>query len=111
MRASVAGTTSFTVTAAGSDLLIGPQALGYSGQANNLVGALTISTSGAGAYRDILVRNTNAGAGTISGLAGSFRNVALVYDNASSLTVPGMTLSGTLLAKAQSQARCSQRDL
>jgi filamentous hemagglutinin family protein len=96
---AVAGTSGFTVTAATSDLLLGPQT-GFGGQANNFAGALTLAATGAGSYQDIQIRNINAGAGTIGGLGGSLRNVALTYDNAASLTVPGMTLSGTLYVYA-----------
>jgi filamentous hemagglutinin family protein len=91
---AVTGTSTFTVTAAASDLQLGPSSSG--GQANNFAGALTLLASGAGTYRDVLIRNINAGAGTIGGLGGSLRNVALTYDNAASLTVPAMTLSGSL---------------
>jgi hypothetical protein len=92
---TVSGTSGFTVTTATSDLLLGPQT-GFGGQANNFAGALTLAATGAGSYQDIQIRNINAGAGTIGGLGGSLRNVALTYDNAASLTVPAMTLSGTL---------------
>jgi filamentous hemagglutinin family protein len=92
---TVSGTSGLTVTAAASDLLLGPQT-GFGGQANNFAGALTLASTGAGSYEDIQIRNINAGAGTIGGLGGSLRNVALTYDNAASLTVPGMTLSGSL---------------
>jgi filamentous hemagglutinin family protein len=91
---TVSGTSGFTVTAANSDLLLGPASNG--GQANDFAGALTLAATGAGTYRDVFIRNVDAGAGTIGGLGGSLRNVALTYDNAASLTVPGMTLSGTL---------------
>ena len=96
---TVGGTSTFTVTAANSSLLLGP-ATGYNGQSNNFTGALTLATSGSGTYQDVQLRNTNSGAGTIAGLGGSLRNVSLTYDNASSLTIPGMTLSGYLYVKA-----------
>ncbi|MGA2188063.1 MAG: YDG domain-containing protein [Steroidobacteraceae bacterium] len=91
---AVSGTSTFAVTAATSDLLLGPVSNG--GQTNNFAGALTLSATGAGTYRDIQIENISAGAGTIGGLGGSLRNVALTYINAASLTVPAMTLSGTL---------------
>jgi hypothetical protein len=96
---TVTGTTTFTITSADSDLLIGPIS-GYGGQANSLTGVLSILKTGAGGYRDVQVRNTYSGASTITGLSGSFRNVGLIYNNAASLAVPGMTLSGTLTAMA-----------
>jgi filamentous hemagglutinin family protein len=103
---TVAGTSTFTTTAANSDLILGPIVQhyidGWTGAQNNFAGAITIATSGAGAWRDISVKNINSGAGVISGLGAGLRDVLFYFDNASSISVPGMTLSGNLIVDASS---------
>ncbi len=100
---SVTGNASFTVTAANSDLKLGPStnSVSYPGSSNNIAGTVTMATSGSGTFRDIQFRNTNSNAATISGLSGaSLRNVLLKYDNASNVDLPAMTLSGNLTVVA-----------
>jgi filamentous hemagglutinin family protein len=101
---TVGGTSTFTTTAANSDLIVGTIVQhyidGWTGAQNNFAGAITIATSGAGAWRDISVKNINSGAGVISGLGAGLRDVLFYFDNASSISVPGMTLTGNLIVDA-----------
>ncbi|WP_426113163.1 filamentous hemagglutinin N-terminal domain-containing protein, partial [Massilia sp. PWRC2] len=102
---SVGGTATFTVTAANSDLLLGPNLdtyisnNGYQGPANSFSGTVTTATSGAGSFRDVSLRNTSAAAGLITGLTNGLNNVVFYYDNASSLTLPALTVNGNLLVQ------------
>ncbi|MFP4156100.1 MAG: MBG domain-containing protein, partial [Opitutales bacterium] len=89
---TIEGASTFTVTAADSDLLL--QQAG-----NNFIGTVTMSSSGAGSYQDVDFRNTfGGGPAVLSGLesAGQMRNVTLFFDNAPSLELPGMDLTGDL---------------
>ena len=72
---SVAGTTSLTASAANTDILLNTQA-------NNFAGALSFGGTLAN-FRDIGLRNTNAGAAvpTLSGLT-NLRNLTLTFDSA-----------------------------
>jgi filamentous hemagglutinin family protein len=103
---TVGGTSTFTATAVNADLILGPIQQhyidGWSGAQNSFAGAVTISTSGAGAWRDISIKNVNAGAGVISGLGGGLRDVLFWFDNASSISLPAMTLTGNLTVDATS---------
>ncbi len=94
-RIQVAGNTTFTVTKANSTINL---------QQNNnkFDGSVSLNTSGAGTYTNVYLRNISSNAGTITGLGGSLANVTLYYDNAASLTIPGMTLSGALTVTAPS---------
>ncbi len=87
----VEGKSTFTVTAATSDLLI-QQA------ANDMEGTVTMSATGLGSYQDVNFRNIHNGVAVLSGLesAGTMRNVDLYFDNAPSLELPGMNLTGNL---------------
>jgi len=97
----VAGTSVFTTTAANSDLGLGPVLVnylqGYPGAQNSFAGAVTIATSGAGAWRDVLIKNVNSGAAVINGLGGGLRDVLFYFDNATSISLPAMTLTGNLV--------------
>ncbi|HEV7610196.1 MAG TPA: filamentous hemagglutinin N-terminal domain-containing protein, partial [Steroidobacteraceae bacterium] len=98
---TVGGTSTFTTTAANSDLGMGPilahYIATYPGAQNSFAGAVTISTSGAGTWRDISVKNINASAGVISGLGAGLRDVLFWFDNAASISLPAMTLTGNLV--------------
>ncbi len=85
---AVTGTTSFTATAANTDILLDTQA-------NNFVGVLSFAGTQAN-FRDVQLRNVNAGA-TVPVLAGltNLRNLTLMFDNAA-MTLPALTASGTL---------------
>ncbi len=101
----VGGSATFTVTAANSDLLLGPAIgnynVGYAGAANSITGTVTLAQTNPGTYRDVLIRNTSAGAAVVAGLGAGLRDVLFYYDNASTVAVPGMTLSGNLVVDAQ----------
>ena len=85
---SVAGTTSLTASAANTDIVLNTQA-------NNFAGALSFGGTLAN-FRDIGLRNTNAGAAvpTLSGLT-NLRNLTLTFDSAP-VNLPTLTASGTL---------------
>ena len=107
-RLLVTGNSQFTVTAANSNLFLGyidPLNTAY-GLANNLAGTVTIAKSGGGSYQDIYLRNISASTAQIIGLAtvGTLRDVSLRYDNATSVDLPGMTLSRNLSLSAPSGA-------
>ncbi len=87
---SVTGDTNFTVRAQKSDLLIGG-----SSNPNDFVGTVSMLTAGDGSYRNVSFRNVNAGASIISGFPDTLENAAFIFDNAASVTLPGMTLTGT----------------
>jgi len=104
-RLLVTGDTLFTVTAANSNLFLGysdPLNATYAGLANSFGGSVTIAKSGAGSYQDVYLRNTSTNAAQIIGLAtvGTLQNVSLRYDNAASVEIPGMTLTGNLSISA-----------
>ncbi len=82
---AVTGTSSFSATAANTDLLLDTQA-------NNFVGVLSFLGAQAN-FRDVQLRNVNAGA-TVPGLAGltNLRNLTLTYNNAP-VTLPTLTLT------------------
>ena len=82
---NVMGTSSFTATAANTDILLDTQA-------NNLVGAISFGGTLSN-IRDVGLRNTNAGA-TIPSLAGltNLRNLTLTFDNAP-VALPSLTLT------------------
>jgi trimeric autotransporter adhesin len=85
---SVAGTTSLTAGAANTDILLNTEA-------NNFAGALSFGGTLTN-FRDIGLRNTNAGATvpTLSGLT-NLRNLTLTFDSAL-VNLPALTASGTL---------------
>lgn len=79
----VGGASTFTVTAAGSDLLLG--------QDNDLA-AITLVESGAGTFRDVVLRNLAATAAVPVLPAASLRDLTLQFPNAA-LEVPAITLN------------------
>jgi hypothetical protein len=90
----VTGTTSFTATAANTDILL-------AGQANNLTGAVSFGGTLTN-FRDLALRNVNAGA-TVPSFAGltNLRNLTLTYNNAPvALPVLTLTAGGNLSATA-----------
>ena len=106
-RLLVTGNSLFTVTAASSNLFLGyvdPLSSTNTGLANNLAGTVTIAKSGAGSYQDVYLRNISSNTAQIVGLAtvGTLRDVSLRYDNATSVEIPGMTLSRNLSVSAPS---------
>ncbi|MCE9535908.1 MAG: filamentous hemagglutinin N-terminal domain-containing protein, partial [Nitrospirae bacterium] len=82
---NVTGATTFTATAANTDILLGTQA-------NNFGGALSVAGTLTN-FRDLSLRNVNAGA-TVPALAGltALRNLTLTYTNAP-VALPALTLA------------------
>jgi filamentous hemagglutinin family protein len=79
------------------------------GAANNFVGTVTLATEMGNnntGFSTVQLRNINAGASVLAGLTsvGTLANVALTFDNAPSVTLPGMTVTGDLLVFAGSVA-------
>jgi filamentous hemagglutinin family protein len=82
---NVTGATSITATAANTNILLGTQA-------NNFGGALSFAGT-LGNFRDVSIRNVNAGA-TVPAFAGltALRNLTLTYNNAS-VALPALSLT------------------
>ncbi len=81
------GASTFTVTAAGSDVVLG-QANHFGGQ------TVKINTSGAGTVHDITYHNVDASA-LAPVMPGSFHTLTLTLENAA-VNLPTLTLSGAL---------------
>jgi len=108
---SVGGATTFTATNASApiNLLLGtnnPFNPG-SGSANNFAGTVTLARSNSNTgFSTVELRNINSGASVLTGLTsvGTLAGVYLTYDNAPSVTLPGMTVTGNLSVYAGSVA-------
>jgi len=85
----VTGTSTFTVLAANSDVLLDTQA-------NDFTGAVTITNNGN--VRDLGLRNVNAAA-TVPALPAGLRNLTLIFNNAA-IALPAVTLTGNLAVTA-----------
>src|SRR5260370_41352453 len=85
----VTGTSTFTVTAAMSDIVLDTQA-------NDFIGAVTITNNGN--VRDLGLRNANAMA-MVPALPTGLRNLTLIFNNAP-IKLPGVTLTGNLVVSA-----------
>ena len=85
---NVEGNTSFTATAANTDILLNTQA-------NNFGGGVSFAGTQSN-FRDVALRNTSSGAvvPVLSGLT-NLRNLELIHDNAG-LSLPALTASGTM---------------
>lgn len=111
----VTGPTTFTASNANSpiQLILGYSTAAsdqYSGEANSFGGGITLLAANLNTgFNDVYVRNTSANATSITGLTsvGTLDNVALYYDNALSLTLPAMTVTGALSVYAPSVANTS----
>ena len=82
----------------------------YSGEGNSFGGGITLLAANLNTgFNDVYIRNTSASATTITGLTsvGTLDNVALYYDNVLSLTLPAMTVTGSLSVYAPSVANTS----
>ena len=78
-----------------------------SGSANNFAGSVTLAASnGNTGFSTVAIRNTNSSASVLAGLTsvGTLADVYLTYNNASSLSLPGMTVTGELYVYAPSVA-------
>lgn len=87
---TVASTPTFTFTTANSDFSL-------ASQANNFSTTPVITDNGN--VRDLLLRNTNATA-VVPTLPSGLRALTLTFNNATSLTLPAVTLTGNLSATA-----------
>ncbi len=92
---TVAGTSTFTVdTAQNADVWLAPDPPyppGPTDHANNLAGAVTITTVNGGTIRDIGLRNISPTA-SLAGVPTVARNLTIIFDNAS-VNLPVTTLS------------------
>ncbi|MEY8875028.1 MAG: YDG domain-containing protein, partial [Leptothrix sp. (in: b-proteobacteria)] len=101
---TVDGTTRFTTSHASApvNLYLGPDDPfdgRFPGSANNFTGAVTLARSNTNTgFTNVQLRNISAAASVLNGLTdvGALNNVFLRYDNAPAVTLPGMTLSGSL---------------
>lgn len=83
---TINNTPTFTVTGANSDISL-------ASQANNFSTTPVITNNGN--VRDLHLRNTNAAA-TVPTLPTGLRNLTLTFNNATSLILPALTLTGNL---------------
>jgi filamentous hemagglutinin family protein len=100
---SVAGTTTFTANGASQiQLLLGStNPFNSSGQANLFTGGVTLSTAPGNnntGFSTVEIRDTNPAGVILTGLTsvGTLSDVYLEYNNATSITLPGMTVTGAL---------------
>jgi filamentous hemagglutinin family protein len=106
----VDGNTTFTANASAPiNLYLGTTDPfnGNSGQTNNFAGSVTLARSGpTTGFSTVELRNTNASAAVLNGLTsvGTLANVYLFFDNAPSVLLPGMTVTGNLYVSAPSVA-------
>ncbi|MGH8260860.1 MAG: beta strand repeat-containing protein, partial [Steroidobacteraceae bacterium] len=106
----VDGTTAFTADNATApiNLYLGTtNPTADNGQKNDFAGTVTLARDNTNTgFSTVELRNINAGASVLTGLTsvGTLANVYLTYDDAPSLTLPGMTVSGNLSIYAASVA-------
>jgi filamentous hemagglutinin family protein len=108
---SVGGTVTFTANNASApiNLWLGtnnPFNPG-SGSSNNFAGAVTLARNNTNTgFSTVELRNVNSGASVLTGLTsvGTLAGVYLTFDNAPSVTLPGMTVTGNLEVYAGSVA-------
>ncbi len=108
---TVDGATTFTANHATLpiSLYLGPNDpfSGFTGQANTFTGGITLARNNTDTgFTNVQLRNISSAASVLTGLTsvGALNNVFLRYDNAPSVTLPGMTLSGSLKLYAPSVA-------
>lgn len=78
-----------------------------SGSSNNFAGTVTLARNNTNTgFSTVELRNINSGASVLTGLTsvGTLAGVYLTYDNAPSVTLPGMTVTGNLEVYAGSVA-------
>ncbi len=108
---SVGGSTTFTANNANAPINLwmgtnNPFNPG-SGSANNFAGTVTLARNNTNTgFSTIELRNVNSGASVLTGLTsvGTLAGVYLTFDNAPSVTLPGMTVTGNLEVYAGSVA-------
>ncbi len=112
---TVDGATTFTANNASAQisLYVGPDDPfnGY-GQSNTFTGGITLARNNTNTgFSNVEVRNISASASALTGLTsvGALSNVSLRYDNAPSITLPGMALSGSLKVYAPSVGQYRDR--
>jgi filamentous hemagglutinin family protein len=96
----VDGAAMFTANASGPiSLYLGSDAaFNGTGQANNFVGGVAlVSGNGSTGFTNVQLRNVNSTASVLTGLTsvGLLNNVFLRFDNAPSVSLPGMTATGS----------------
>ena len=100
---NVTGTTTFTASNANSQigLYLGSSNpfSGNAGESNLFTGGVTLARSNTNTGFNVVdIRDTNPAAVVLAGLTsvGTLSNVSLRYDNAPSISLPGMTVTGNL---------------
>lgn len=108
---SVAGTTTFTANGSSQiQLLLGStNPFNSSGQANLFSGGVTLGTAAGNnntGFNVVEIRDTNPAAVVLAGLTsvGTLNDVYLEYNNAPSISLPGMTVTGNLFVYGPSVA-------
>ena len=106
---TVDGAATFTASNASGpiNLYLGPNDpwSGYSGESNVFTGGVTLArTNTSTGFTNVQLRNNSASASVLAGLTsvGVLNNVFLRFDNAPSVSLPGMTLTGSLKVYAPS---------
>ena len=102
-RITVGGTSTFTADNPSSqiDLILG------TGEMNTFSGVITLAAAnGNTGFSNVYIRNASSNAAVIDGLTsvGTLSNVGLYFDNAPSVTLPGMTVTNSLSVYAPSVA-------
>ena len=105
---SVAGTSTFTAAhSAPIQLLMGTSNASGAGSANSLAGTVTLARANVNTgFNNVYFRNVSVAPGSLAGLnaVGTLNNVALRYDNTSSLVLPPMTVTADLSVAAPSSS-------
>jgi hypothetical protein len=105
-RITIAGATTFTANgSAPIQLILGSS--GDGGEENTFSGGVTVTrTDSDTGFSNLYIRDENPNATVLNGITnvGTLDNVTLVYDKAPAVTLPGMTLTGSLQIYAQSVA-------
>ena len=104
---TVDGNSTFTANHASAqiNLYLGSSDPFNAGESNNFAGTITLArNNGNTGFSNVQLRNTSSSAAVLTGLTsvGSLTNVYLRFDNAPSVTLPGMALSGSLKVYAPS---------
>ena len=95
---TVAGTTTFTANGSGQiQLLLGStDPFNSSGQTNQFTGGVTLAAANSNTgFSEVEIRDTNPSAVVLAGLTsvGTLNDVYLEYNDATSITLPGMTVT------------------
>ena len=104
-RITVAGATTFTANNASSQIQLVLGNPNGGGEMNSFNGGITLArTNSNTGFSYVYLRDANPSATVLNGInsVGTLTNVTLYYDSAPAVTLPGMTVSGTLRVQAPS---------